>query len=325
MAAASNIVSLSLTAVNMEYVRYKIKVIEESLRKVSNQLARIERKLNVEYGAQLRSALTHAQMALAMNGEQNRQGACIQAIERLVSAEQLFLGLYEVALEDELLAVPALLQGAALSYVAAARCMIDLNERENACRHLEEGGQVITTAANSLFAKVVMPRRALFLRPELAETVSLERLAELSTMAGQPITPSALYEELRVEIWSSERSDFAQQARHDFDLDSGNAVPASKVPSFIRSPTYKREQRQQVVERVGEIVDDVESVLEASSRLRGLALEMNYLTEHRIGFDEWARLSTQGEAMTPMDLLDAGNDEELAAIGLLSRQSAART
>jgi len=295
LVAVPNLLSLTFSAISLEYVRQKISVMEKEIKRIGEQLTRIENKLHASYMAQLNSALAHAQVALAMKGERNRVAACNQAIENLIDAEHLLATLFDASLDDRSLVASALLRGMALCYVAGARCMIAIGEEDGANIHLSEGSQRVANGASSLFTNVLSPRRALFMRPELAGEMSLMRLTELSRMAGRSITESELFDELREEIWATSGTTFEHQYMASFPSERRALEPLSIVRSWVRSSTTRQGKHNQMVRHASEIADDIESVLETSARLRGYAIELSYLREHNIDFSEWAKLTEVGE------------------------------
>ena len=299
LTAATSLLNLTITAVGFAMVMKKLNVIQQKLDAIVKVLAEVNRKLDLSFYANFQAALDLAHSAFAMQGEANRRTGATQAINRFLEAEHHYLGLLDMEMEAGSLAVAPFLNTLILTYVCVARCYLELDEIQSARDHLQQGNEVLASRVHKYYDSVIGVNPAIYLHPQLADDISLSRLTQVLRHDDPTLAEAVVFESLRELFWktASEKPEAWLKKlpeaiwRHEVD-----SATWTRPLKWSRS---KQKRFERLLPRLSEAFTQVERAIESVGCVKGFQIELNYLIEKNISFQDWQQIELP--ATTPED------------------------
>ena len=288
--AAVSILNLSITAVGFAVVMKRLAAVERRLTSISKMLEGIGRKIDLSFCANLRAALELARTAFAMTGENNRQAAATQAINRFLETEHLYLGLIDIELSEGGWTVSPLLHTQILATVSASRCYLELGEMETARRHLLEGAAAIEPRVRRFHETVVGVNPAIYLHPKLADAVTLERMTKLLHWELPGLAETQVFEKLRKSIWETASLNPDPWLKKLPTALWNHDVDGETKFGPVKRRRSSDEMFERLLPRLPDAFDQVEQAHEALGCVRGFEAELQFLLENKISFDDWQQV-----------------------------------
>jgi predicted transcriptional regulator len=286
--AATSILDLSITGVGFALVMQRLDAVEQKLVHISKLLEGIGRKIDLSFCANLRAAVELARTAFAMQNEQNRRVAAAQAINRFLEAGHLYLALLDQELDDSS-AVGPLFSALVLASVGASRCYLELNEVETAWQSLRDCAAALGPRIDRYCTAVVHVNPTIFLHPQFAGQITLERLANLMRRHRPRLTEGELFEELREQLWQTASQNPGFWAKKLPKALWSQQDGEKKIGPFGIDRS-RNEMFERLLPRLPEAFDQVEHAYDWLDCVQGFAAELQYLAENKISYAEWRRI-----------------------------------
>lgn len=313
--AATSLLNLSVTAVGFAVVIQRLNLIEHKLDAISQELKKINRKLDLSFYANFRAALELAHSAFAMQDETNRRISATQAINRFLEAEHHYLGLLDMELETGTSAIFPFFSTLILAYMSVAHCYIELSEIQTARRHLQEGSQTLIERLEKFYDMLIGVNPAIYLHPKLANTITLERMTQVMRHRNPTLTESEAFEELRQLLWETSATDpdlwLKKLPVSLWNSDVDGKVKVKKVTLRNRKPEKKIES---LLLRLPEAFAQVEQAIETVGCVNGYQIELDYLLANNFNFDDWQNIEIPHFSKNDPIVLVIPEESELAAL-----------
>jgi tetratricopeptide (TPR) repeat protein len=160
--SVASILNLSVSVVGFAIIIKRLEVIEQGLKFVQENVKQLNYKFDLSVYVNFCAALELARDAFTMNKTENRVNMAYLAISRFLEAQHTYTVYLETALEEDIqvidedisslltsrnrphcYAVQEYLSSLFLTYIARARCYLELEEIETANRCLQDGAEVL--------------------------------------------------------------------------------------------------------------------------------------------------------------------------------------
>jgi hypothetical protein len=309
--AELSVLNLSISAIGFAVVLQRLGTIERKIDALAQELKEIGWKLDSALYSDFRGGLQVADDAFAAKQKTNRRAFATQAINTFAKVENSYLALVGRDLQTTGgRGVEPLFEILSLAMVSEARCRLELGEVEIAKNGLEKNVQALVSPCKEYFDSVIDTNPAIFLHPDLADWVSLERMAQLWRHREPAMTSDRIFERLRKRLWEtagqnprswvSSLPPYFQEGKKDWltvlRIQGEEALKrASSVAEAARNraelPDRGAEQWRRMVPKLANAFAQVESTYETLGRLRGFQSELEFLLAHDVGFAEWQRLT----------------------------------
>lgn len=312
--AATSVLNLSISTIGFVMVMRRLNVIENDLATISKSLAEINRKLDLSFYANFHAALELARTAFDMRDDVNRRTSANQAIYRFLEAEHHYLSMLDAELQIGGPAVSPLLSTLFLAYVSAARCYLELGESETAWGHLQKGDVTLSSRVQQYYSSIIGINPAIFLHPDLADSISLERLTRLFRHYDVSLSAGSAFESLRKAIWTTASENPESWLRELPTFLWNQDTDRWEKKNLRRQPRSRDEMFKRVLPRLPEVFTQVEIAHESLGCVQGYAVELRYLLDHNISFPAWQQIKLPvTEQDDPIALLLPENSELLAS------------
>lgn len=286
---ATALLNLSITAIGFAMVAQRLNTIESKLNAIAQTLQQVNRKLDLSFYANFRAAIELARSAFAMRDEANRRTSASQAISRFLEAEHHYLGLLDMELESGSKAISPFLSTLILAYVTVSRCYLELGEVETANHHLKEGRETLSSRVQRLYTSLIEVNPALYLHPLVQDSISLRRLTQLLRHQDPSLDEAAVFEKLRRPFRDmlTQNPDWWLKK---LPLSIWDPEADGKKTGLIKQSRNLEEILFRLMPRLPEAFTEVEQAVQAVGCVEGFCLELDYLTDHSIGFLDWQGL-----------------------------------
>lgn len=141
--SVASILNLGVSIIGFALVINRLEEIEQRLKLVEKDLKQLNRKFDISVYANFRAALDLAHDAFTMTKPENRVNMANLAINRFLEAQHTYVAYLETALEEDIQVADKYLSSLFLTYVAKARCYLELEEIETASRCLQESAEAL--------------------------------------------------------------------------------------------------------------------------------------------------------------------------------------
>jgi hypothetical protein len=142
--SVASILNLGVSVVGFAIVIKRLGEIEQRLKQTQEVVYQIERKTDLGFHADFCAALNLARIAFTMDVKpENCKSKADTAIEKILKAQEVYLGYTNAALEEEIQFADEYISLFFLAYIAEARCHLELEEIETARLRLQEGAGII--------------------------------------------------------------------------------------------------------------------------------------------------------------------------------------
>lgn len=199
----------------------RLGVIERQLEQAQEVLQAIDYKIDVSFYANFRAALDLAMNAFTMTNAENRKMSAMQAINRFLEAEHHYTKLTDMEIGNGSQVADEYLATLCLAYVTEARCYLELEEIDTACRRLQEGAETLRPRFTKHVHTLLTSNPAAYLHPSLHEQVGLRRLTRIYQWLEPGLDEVAVFERQRDNL---------------FKLAENPKAWANSLPQAIRMP-----------------------------------------------------------------------------------------
>ncbi|MBD2150506.1 hypothetical protein H6F44_10295 [Pseudanabaena sp. FACHB-1277] len=287
--SSASILNLGISVMGFALVLHKLKDLEERLQKIQKTLEKVDRKIDLGFYANFRAALDLATNAFSMNQSENRKNMAVQAINRFLEAEHIYLDYTDKELEQRSKLVHEYLLTLSLAYIAEARCHLELEESDMAVQRLEAGFRVISDRLRKYLDILLTSNPAAYLHPKFKNEIGLGRLTKVYQWIDPSLDAAAVFEMQRDNIFSLKK---------DQGSDSGykwvNKLPQAIVAeSEVQWDIWgNREQmKKEAMSRLPKVFANMESMIETIQRFEAYQSEVKAISKLGISFREWTLLA----------------------------------
>lgn len=296
LATAGSMLTLGVSVLGFAVIYKKIKALEGKLKEIEESLDKIDEKIDLGFYANFRAALDLAQNAFSMADQSNRRSSALQAINRFLEAEHIYIDLVDKELDREGRISDEYLLTLCLAYLAEVRCYLELSEYDTALRRFQEGKEQIRERTIKLVNILLTENPLIYLHPDLKESIDLSRLTSIYQWQDPSLTENIVFERLR---------DHLPCVGPDLD-DWIKALPSSIIPQTSIKKGFlgiSTEGREMVLQRLPEVVGEMESVIETNQRFSSYEYEIKLLKSTQVPFSKWVQLKPPGPAIEGASLV----------------------
>ncbi len=293
IASSASILNLGISVMGFAAVLHKLKDLEERLQKIQKILEKIDHKIDLGFYANFCAALDLATNAFSMNQLETRKNMAIQAINRFLEAEHIYLDYIDKELEQRSKLVHEYLLTLSLAYIAEARCHLELEESEVALQRLEAGYKVISDRIRKYLDILLTSNPAAYLHPKFKNEIGLSKLTKVYRWIDPSLDESAVFEMQRDNIFSLKK---------DQGIESGyqwvNQLPQAIVSeSEVQGSMWgnREEMKIEAMNRLPQIFSTMESMIETIQRFEAYQSEVKAISKLGITFREWTLLAPVGK------------------------------
>ncbi|WP_026097447.1 hypothetical protein [Baaleninema simplex] len=282
-ATAGSMLTLGVSVLGFAVIYKKVKALEGRLQKVQESLEKIDEKIDLSFYANFRAALDLAQNAFSMAEQSNRRSSALQAINRFLEAEHVYTELTDKELERQSQISDEYLLTLCFAYLAETRCYLELGEYDTALRRFQEGKLQIRDRVEKYIDILLTSNPLMYLHPELKGITNLSRLTKIYQWKNPSLTENTVFEQFRDELPALGLC---------FD-DWVKALPASVMEkSEIKKGFFgvSDEGRKAVFERLPQVIEEMESIVETNERYASYEWEVKLLKKAKIPFRQWEML-----------------------------------
>lgn len=288
--AATALLNLSVTTIGFEIVRQRLAAIERDLGSILEIIQRVDRKIDLGFYANFQAALQSAKSAFTMQDDRNRRVSANLAINRFLEAEHYYLGMLDEELEAGSVAVSPFLNTLTLACVTVARCYLEMEEVETARQHLQEGSDILSSRVQEFYTSIIGVNPAIYLHPQLANSISLERMTHLLRYEDPTLTETVLFETLRSSLWDTANTNPDSWLKKLPKSLWQHSIDGEKKMGPVKQTRSKEEKLERLLPRLANAFSQVEQAIESASCLQGFQIELDYLLEHDISFTDWRQI-----------------------------------
>ncbi|GCA71229.1 hypothetical protein NIES3806_14130 [Microcystis aeruginosa NIES-3806] len=290
LTSAASILNLGVSVISFTFMAHRLKELEKRLQKAQEFLIKIDRKIDLSFYANFRAALDLAINAFTMSKGDNRISSAVNAINRFLEAQHIYLDYADKELEQKSQIADEYLLTLCLAYIAEARCYLELEEFETAARRFEEGKIQIYTRIEKYVDTLLTSNPSMYLHPKLKGQIDLSRLTRIYQWKSPILDENSVFEIIRDDIGGKSLID-------DGQINSWiESLPASIIEkSEIKKGFWgiESETRNAVIERLPIIMEDMESIIETNYRFEAYEVEVKALSKLGISFHEWLKLQPE--------------------------------
>ena len=289
LASSTSILNLGISVMGFALVLHKLKDLEERLQKIQKTLEKVDRKIDLGFYANFRAALDLATNAFSMNQSENRKNMAVQAINRFLEAEHIYLDYTDKEIEQRSKLVHEYLLTLSLAYIAEARCHLELEESDMAVQRLEAGFRVISDRLRKYLDILLTSNPAAYLHPKFKNEIGLSKLTKVYQWIDPSLDAAGVFEMQRDNIFSLKK---------DQGSDSGyqwvNKLPQAIVSeSEVQGSMWgnREEMKTEAMNRLPQVFTIMESMIETIQRFEAYQSEVKAISKLGISFREWALLA----------------------------------
>jgi tetratricopeptide (TPR) repeat protein len=284
---ATSMLSLGVSVIGFTIIAKRLKELEKRLEKTQEYLEKIDKKIDLSFYANFRAALDLANNAFTMRKGENRRTSALNAINRFLEAEHVYADLADKELTTNSQIGDEYLLSLCLAYIAEARCYLELEEFDTAIRRFQEGKDQLRIRIEKYIDLLLTSRPLMYLHPALKDKTDLSRLTRIYQWKESNLTENSVFELMRSnmvpsdDVWSSHIDDWI------------NSLPASVIEQGNIKKGFwgiKEEGREEIIQRLPEVLEEMESMVETSQRFDAYELEVKAISQLGISFHDWLKL-----------------------------------
>ena len=298
-----SVLNLGIATMGLALVLKRVKQIEQRLEQTQKLLQQVNRKLDLSFYANFRAALDLASNAFTMASVENRKASAMHAINRLMEAKHYYAGETDAQLGAKSAVVDAYLATLSLSYVAEARCYLELEELDTARQLLDAGASYLDARVHYYVHVLLTTNPAAYLHPSLKGKVDLQRLTKV-------------FQWFRPEL--DERTVFEEQRENIFNLSQNQEQWIQTLPPAIWDPIIDFQEKSnlfskfealewfggkrspgsntKVYERLSKIIEEIEAMIGDMQRFHAYRMEVQAIQKLNISFSQWQQLAPPADS-----------------------------
>jgi len=342
LAAVSNItsiLSLGVTTLGFSVIYHQIQGLETRLKTLQTSLELVGEKIDLALYANFRAATALARNALTMQDPQNRRNSALQAIDRFLAAEHVYLELTDRELAQQGVLIDEYLRTLCLAYFAETRCYLELGEYPTARQRLNEGINILKPRITQYIQILLTKNPIIYLHPRLIGQVDLTRLTRIYQWLNPSETESSVFEKLRIHLdklsdvktWSQnlpapltqqiKTIQAAQAAQTAQTAQTTQKLPVDLPQNFLGFKesltgitdnlrgllpvfTVATDESQDVIFNcLAEAIAKMEIMIETIRRFESYEYEVKLLKKTKIPFKRWLNLAPKDTQTTTSNLM----------------------
>lgn len=295
LSSAASLLTLGVTAIGFTVIYKKIQGLETRLKDVQKKLEEIDEKIDIAFYSNFRAALDLAHNAFTMKDPANRRSSALQAIDRFLEAEHIYLDLTDRELAKRSQIGDEYLLTLCLAFIAETRCYLELGEYETAHRRFQEGKEKVRDRMNQYIDILLTSNPLVYLHPRLAGMVDLSRLTRIYQWRDPNETENTIFEKLREHLGKA------------WDIEEwSRQLPASIMEqSDIKRGFFglKDEGVNEIFAKLPLAVDEIEEMIETTQRFESYEYEIKLLEKTRAPFAKWLNAAPKVENVNQSNLI----------------------
>ena len=278
--SVASILTLGVSVIGFAVVIHRLGKIEQRIKKLQEDVNALHNKFDLSVYANFRAALDLARNAFTMSKPENRLSMANLAINRFLEAQPIYLNYTEVAIEKDIQVAHEYLYSLLLSYVAEARCYLEIEEFETAKLRLQENLAIIKPCVKKYINQVSSTY------PELNGKIEQENsLGEFVAIGGGALGTAAAAGVVVAAVGGA--AIFAP-------LLAIGASAAWIAGCLGTNAAYEGEKALYAAKQglvVQNLKERCQEVVETLARFEMYAAEVQTMGELGFGFQDWCQLS----------------------------------
>ncbi len=318
-----SVINLGVSVIGFALILNKLKKLEESCKeelnkleeKIQGNINNLHRKFDISVYANFRAALDLANDSQTMVNPDNRINMATLAINRFLEAQHTYSNYIESSLKENISLTDKYIASLALTYMARARCYLELREIKNAVICLQEGSKFIRNYVEQYVKSLLIsePMGKNFVvdglsgdnfilldrgwHSKLESSIDVNRLAQIC----QWLDP--------------ELNNIVDDQYILLEAENRNLIKFILINPFISGIALVNFKPQEEInpEKAIQTVEKIEKIIETYHRFESYLLEVQLIQKQGISFKNWLELvpNTEIQEATseniPIILLEALN------------------
>ncbi len=289
VASAASVLNLGVSVMGFAVVNQRLNELEQRLKKAEELLKKIHRKIDIGYYANFKSALGLAANAFTMNRRENRESMAIQAINRFLEAQHIYIDYTDKELEQGSQIADEYLLTLSLAYIAEARCHLELEEPDTALRRLQEGAKVVRSRIQKYVDILLTSNPAIYLQPGFKEQIDLRRLTRIYQWSDSTLDENAVFEMQRENLFK-----MSQDSNRWVSSLPKAILDRVEVQGGWFGPNQE-DLKLEAIKRLPQMLEVVESMIETNRRFEAYQAEVQAIAQLGISFHDWLKLAPSTE------------------------------
>lgn len=287
LGSVASILNLGVSVMGFTLVMQRLQELEQRLQKAQEVLNKINRKIDLGFYANFRAALDLAVHAMTMNKRETRESMAIQAINRFLEAEHIYIDYTDKELEHSSQIADEYLLTLSLAYVAEARCYLELEEPETAIRRLQKGVAILRPRIKRYVGILLTSNPAAYLQTQFKGKIDLHRLTRIYQWINPALDENAVFELQRENLVN-----FMQDPNKWVDSLPSAILDRVEVDWGWFGPNPE-DLKKEAIKRLPQVLEIVESMIETNRRFEAYQAEVKAIAQLGMSFHDWLKLSPE--------------------------------
>lgn len=287
LGSVASVLNLGVSVMGFTLVMQRLQELEQRLQKAQEVLNKINRKIDLGFYANFHAALKLAVHAMTMNKRETRESMAIQAINRFLEAEHIYIDYTDKELEHSSQIADEYLLTLSLAYVAEARCYLELEEPDTAIRRLQEGAAILRPRIQRYVEILLTSNPAAYLQPQFKDKIDLRRLTRIYQWINPALDENAVFE--------LQRENFVKLVQNPNKwVDSLPSAILDRVEVdwgwFGPNP---EDLKKEAIKRLPQVLEVIESMIETDRRFEAYQAEVQAIAQLGMSFHDWIKLAPE--------------------------------
>jgi hypothetical protein len=285
----ASILNLGVSVMGFAVIAKRLKELEQRLQKAEGLLNQVNRKIDLSFYSNFRAALDLAVNAFTMSKGDNRRSSALQAINRFLEAEHIYIDNTDIEIEKQSQIADEYLLTLSLAYIAEARCYLEIEEHETAILRFQEGAKVIRLRIQKYVDLLLTSNPAVYLHPEFKRQIDLTRLTRIYQWINSDFDENAVFRLQRENLFK-----IAKDHKKWLDSLPPAILDRIEVKGGWLGPNQD-DLKQEAFRRLPQVFDVMESMIETNRRFESYQTEIQAISQLGISFHEWIQLKPATE------------------------------
>ncbi len=295
--ASASVLNLGITMMGFAIVNQRLNNIEQRLQSIEEFLSKINRKIDLGYYANFRSALDLANDAIHIKDSQARKGITINAITKLKDASYIYTDYVDKELEQGSKIAGKYLQTLVLAYVAEARCYLEIEAPELALTLLQTKATELRPRIQKYVELLLTSNPAVYLHPQFKDQIDLRRLTQILQWIDPALDENAVFDLQRENLVN-----FLQDTNKWVDSLPSAILDRVEVPWGMFGPNPEH-LKEEAYKRLPQVLEEIEYMIETYRRFEAYQGEVQAINQLGISFQEWSKLAPSEAKPDEADLM----------------------
>jgi|GEM_PF-458847 len=306
-----SVLNLGVSIVGFSLILKRLKEIEKCLKKdldiIQESLNHLHQKFDISVCANFSAALSLANDATTMFHPENRRTMAVQAINRFLEAQHIYINYVDISLKENLNLTEKYLLLLSLTYIARARCYLELEEITNAVICLQEGSKLIRIRFEQYVKSLLISQPISLYRDS---PIELHKKVSLIYQWLEPQLNNSLND---IYIGNTGLVKNINKTETQHKIETGiprllpKAIPmfaASLIPVFGEYIAAKIGEKSDIVSDIVDIVrkdnsaislwqlENIEQIIETYNRFESYLLEVQIIQQQGMSFQNWLQFDS---------------------------------